>query len=92
MHLLRLVSLTVLGLAITATNASRPQQFDGKILVPFPIESAGAIALESRGVDWTGIPLNVGFALRLNLPLAQQVTQQEIVRGAEACDADFFAF
>jgi len=27
----------------------------------------GSVALETRGVDWTRIPLNVGFALRLNL-------------------------
>jgi len=27
----------------------------------------GTVALESRGVDWTRIPLNVGFSLRLNL-------------------------
>ena len=27
----------------------------------------GEAALEARGVDWTRIPLNVGFALRLNL-------------------------
>lgn len=27
----------------------------------------GEIAFESRGIDWTKIPLNVGFALRLNL-------------------------
>jgi hypothetical protein len=26
----------------------------------------GSVALEARGVDWTRIPLNVGFALRLN--------------------------
>jgi hypothetical protein len=27
----------------------------------------GEVAFESRGVDWTKIPLNIGFALRLNL-------------------------
>ncbi|HEU5218865.1 MAG TPA: hypothetical protein VFU23_09410 [Gemmatimonadales bacterium] len=27
----------------------------------------GSVALEARGVDWTGMPLNVGFSLRLNL-------------------------
>jgi len=27
----------------------------------------GTVAFESRGVDWTRIPLNVGFSLRLNL-------------------------
>ncbi len=35
----------------------------------------GSVALEARGVEWTGIPLNVGFALRLNLhadPLERQ--------------------
>ena len=36
----------------------------------------GTVALEARGVDWRAIPLNVGFALRLNLhatPLERQV-------------------
>jgi hypothetical protein len=36
----------------------------------------GTVAFEARGVDWTAIPLNVGFALRLNLhatPLDRQV-------------------
>jgi len=35
----------------------------------------GSVTLEARGVDWPGIPLNVGFALRLNLhatPLERQ--------------------
>jgi len=35
----------------------------------------GSAAFEARGVDWTGIPLNVGFALRLNrfaTPLERQ--------------------
>ncbi|HJR35535.1 MAG TPA: hypothetical protein VJ817_11335 [Gemmatimonadales bacterium] len=35
----------------------------------------GTVALTARGVDWTRIPLNVGFALRLNLhatPLERQ--------------------
>ena len=27
----------------------------------------GEVAFESRGIDWTKIPLNIGFALRLNL-------------------------
>lgn len=27
----------------------------------------GTVAFESRGIDWRGIPLNVGFSLRLNL-------------------------
>ncbi|MEO8448373.1 MAG: hypothetical protein ABI647_01210 [Gemmatimonadota bacterium] len=36
----------------------------------------GTVALEARGVDWTRIPLNVGFSLRLNLyatPLERQI-------------------
>lgn len=36
----------------------------------------GTVAFEARGVDWTRIPLNVGFSLRLNLhadPLERQV-------------------
>lgn len=36
----------------------------------------GSVAFEARGVDWTRIPLNVGFSLRLNLhatPLERQV-------------------
>jgi len=35
----------------------------------------GSVALEARGVDWTRIPLNIGFSLRLNLhatPLERQ--------------------
>ncbi len=35
----------------------------------------GSVAFEARGVDWTGIPLNIGFSLRLNLhatPLERQ--------------------
>ncbi len=35
----------------------------------------GSVAFESRGVDWTRIPLNLGFSLRLNLhatPLERQ--------------------
>ncbi len=35
----------------------------------------GTVAFEARGVDWTRIPLNVGFSLRLNLhatPLERQ--------------------
>ena len=27
----------------------------------------GTVAFEARGIDWTAIPLNVGFSLRLNL-------------------------
>ena len=36
----------------------------------------GTVALEARGLDWTRIPLNIGFALRLNLhatPLERQI-------------------
>jgi len=36
----------------------------------------GAVALQARGVDWRSLPLNVGFALRLNLhatPLERQI-------------------
>lgn len=36
----------------------------------------GSVAFEARGVDWTRIPLNVGFSLRLNLhatPLERQM-------------------
>jgi hypothetical protein len=36
----------------------------------------GSVALEARGVDWTRIPLNVGFSLRLNRhadPLERQL-------------------
>jgi hypothetical protein len=36
----------------------------------------GTVALTARGVDWTQIPLNVGFSLRLNLhatPLERQI-------------------
>lgn len=35
----------------------------------------GTVAFEARGIDWTRIPLNIGFALRLNLyatPLERQ--------------------
>ena len=35
----------------------------------------GTVALESRGVDWTEIPLNVGFSLRLNLHATPQDRQ-----------------
>jgi hypothetical protein len=35
----------------------------------------GEIAFEARGVDWTSIPLNVGFALRLNLFATSQERQ-----------------
>jgi len=36
----------------------------------------GSVAFEAKGVDWTRIPLNVGFSLRLNLhatPLERQI-------------------
>ena len=36
----------------------------------------GTVALEARGVDWTRIPLNIGFALRLNrhaTPIERQI-------------------
>lgn len=36
----------------------------------------GTVALTARGVDWTDVPLNVGFSLRLNLhaaPLERQI-------------------
>jgi hypothetical protein len=36
----------------------------------------GTVAFEARGVDWSEIPLNVGFALRLNLhatPIDRQI-------------------
>lgn len=35
----------------------------------------GTVAFESRGVDWTKIPLNVGFSLRLNLHATPQERQ-----------------
>jgi len=35
----------------------------------------GTVAFESRGVDWTQIPLNVGFSLRLNLHATAQERQ-----------------
>ena len=36
----------------------------------------GTVALEARGLDWTRIPLNIGFALRLNrhaTPIERQI-------------------
>ena len=42
----------------------------------------GSAAFEARGVDWTGIPLNVGFALRLNL-LATPLERQTILYAIE---------
>ena len=35
----------------------------------------GTVAFESRGLDWTKIPLNVGFSLRLNLHATAQERQ-----------------
>lgn len=35
----------------------------------------GEIAFENRGIDWTRIPLNIGFALRLNLFATPQERQ-----------------
>jgi hypothetical protein len=35
----------------------------------------GTVAFESRGIDWTEIPLNVGFSLRLNLHATPQERQ-----------------
>ena len=35
----------------------------------------GEVAFENRGIDWTKIPLNVGFALRLNLFATPQERQ-----------------
>jgi hypothetical protein len=35
----------------------------------------GTVAFESRGVDWTKIPLNIGFPLRLNLYATPQERQ-----------------
>ncbi len=35
----------------------------------------GTVAFESRGIDWTEIPLNVGFSLRLNLHATAQERQ-----------------
>jgi len=35
----------------------------------------GTVAFEARGVDWTDIPLNVGFSLRLNLHATPQERQ-----------------
>jgi hypothetical protein len=35
----------------------------------------GTVAFEARGIDWTEIPLNVGFSLRLNLHATAQERQ-----------------
>jgi hypothetical protein len=42
----------------------------------------GTVAFEGRGVDWTAIPLNVGFSLRLNLH-ATPIERQIILFGIE---------
>jgi hypothetical protein len=44
----------------------------------------GSVWFEARGIDWTAIPLNVGFALRLNLhasPLERQAVLFSIEQG-----------
>ncbi len=44
----------------------------------------GEAALEARGIEWRGIPLNVGFSLRLNLnatPLERQLVLYRIEQG-----------
>lgn len=42
----------------------------------------GTVAFEARGVDWTRIPLNVGFSLRLNLH-ASALERQTILYAIE---------
>jgi hypothetical protein len=42
----------------------------------------GSVAFEARGVDWTRIPLNVGFSLRLNLH-ATALERQTLLFGIE---------
>jgi hypothetical protein len=42
----------------------------------------GSVAFESRGVDWSAIPLNVGFSLRLNLH-ADALERQTILYAIE---------
>ncbi len=49
----------------------------------------GTVAFEARGVDWTDIPLNVGFSLRLNLhatPLERQIVLYAIEQSLMAAD------
>ena len=49
----------------------------------------GEVALESRGVDWRGIPLNIGFSLRLNLhatPPERQMVLYGIEQGLMPAD------
>ncbi len=42
----------------------------------------GEVAFEARGVDWRGIPLNIGFSLRLNLH-ASPPERQMVLYGIE---------
>ena len=42
----------------------------------------GSVALEARGIDWTQIPLNIGFALRLNQH-ASAIERQQILFAIE---------
>jgi hypothetical protein len=42
----------------------------------------GSVAFEARGIDWSRIPLNVSFALRLNL-YATAVERQTMLYGIE---------
>jgi hypothetical protein len=42
----------------------------------------GTVAFEARGVDWTSIPLNIGFSLRLNLH-ATPIDRQTILFAIE---------
>ena len=49
----------------------------------------GSVALTARGVDWTRIPLNVGFSLRLNRhaePLERQILLYAIEQSLMAAD------
>ena len=49
----------------------------------------GTVAFEARGVDWTDIPLNVGFSLRLNLhatPLERQIVLYAIEQSLMSAD------
>ena len=49
----------------------------------------GTVALTARGVDWTRVPLNVGFSLRLNRhaqPLERQILLYAIEQSLMAAD------
>ena len=49
----------------------------------------GSVALTARGVDWTRVPLNVGFSLRLNRhaqPLERQILLYAIEQSLMAAD------